>query len=109
MTRAAVSECNKARLCRVVEGVEYWVENGSSGHIRALVLAEALRTHYGAGDDPNTWLHAYEHNRHELAKMTMALYGRTGHRGIVVLEGKGADGPVGIVCPTDGTGRRRRR
>lgn len=47
-----------ARLCRIVEGVEFTVvEQGVT--IRALILRDALERFFGAGDTPESWMQAY--------------------------------------------------
>jgi hypothetical protein len=51
-----------AKLCRIVEGVEFTVvEQGIT--IRALILRDALERFFGAGDTPESWLQAYLDNR----------------------------------------------
>lgn len=47
-----------ARLCRIVEGVEFTVvEQGIT--IRALILRDALESFFGADDSPDSWIRAY--------------------------------------------------
>jgi hypothetical protein len=47
-----------ARLCRIVEGVEFTVvEQGIT--IRALILRDALESFFGADDSPESWIRAY--------------------------------------------------
>ena len=51
-----------ARLCRIVEGVEFTVvEQGIT--IRALILRDALETFFGADETPDSWIHAYRKHR----------------------------------------------
>lgn len=47
-----------AKLCRIVEGVEFTVvEQGIT--IRALILRDALESFFGADDTPESWIRAY--------------------------------------------------
>src|SRR5688500_17886553 len=47
-----------ARLCRIVEGVEFTVvEQGIT--IRALILRDALERFFGADETPDSWIKAY--------------------------------------------------
>jgi hypothetical protein len=47
-----------ARLCRIVEGVEFTVvEQGIT--IRALILRDALESFFGADETPESWIRAY--------------------------------------------------
>jgi hypothetical protein len=51
-----------AKLCRIVEGVEFTVvEQGIV--IRALILRDALESFFGAGDTPESWMRAYLENQ----------------------------------------------
>jgi hypothetical protein len=53
---------NAAKLCRVVEGVEFTVvEQGIT--IRALILRDALEQYFGADETPESWMRAYQANR----------------------------------------------
>jgi hypothetical protein len=53
---------NAAKLCRVVEGVEFTVvEQGIT--IRALILRDALEQYFGADETPESWMQAYLANQ----------------------------------------------
>ena len=51
-----------AKLCRVVEGVEFAVDE-QGVVIRALILRDALELLFGADDSPASWLLAYSRYR----------------------------------------------
>jgi hypothetical protein len=51
-----------AKLCRIVEGVEFVVEE-QGVIIRALILRDALEIFFGADDSPASWLLAYSRYR----------------------------------------------
>ena len=51
-----------AKLCRIVEGVEFTVvEQGIP--IRALILRDALERYFGADETPESWIRAYRAHR----------------------------------------------
>lgn len=51
-----------AKLCRIVEGVEFTVvEQGIT--IRALILRDALESFFGADESPESWIRAYRQHQ----------------------------------------------
>ena len=51
-----------ARLCRIVEGVEFTVDE-QGVIIRGLILRDALEVFFGADETPASWLLAYSRYR----------------------------------------------
>lgn len=54
-----------AKLCRIVEGVEFVVRE-QGVRIHALILRDALEVFFGAGASPESWLLAYTRHRNEI-------------------------------------------
>lgn len=51
-----------ARLCEVVQGVQFSVVE-QDVTIRALILRDALERYFGADESPDSWLRAYLDNQ----------------------------------------------
>ncbi|WP_157991372.1 DUF1488 family protein [Caldimonas tepidiphila] len=49
---------DRVRLCPVVQGVQFTVEDGATT-LRCLILRDALETRFGADASPDSWLRAY--------------------------------------------------
>ena len=73
-----------ARLSRIVEGVEFAVDEQGS-LIRGVILREALEDLFGAGDSPDSWLKAYETHRDTIDCAAADRYRSEPKPGFVVL------------------------
>jgi hypothetical protein len=74
------------RLCRVVQGVEFTVDE-QGVPIRALILRDALEAFFGASDSPQSWLSIYQANRDAIHCAAADAFRAQFSRGIVVLRG----------------------
>ena len=73
------------RLCPVVEGVEFMVEE-QGVRIRALILRDALEAFFGADDSPSSWLRAYEDHRDVIDGVAAHRYRSDRTQPLVVLR-----------------------
>jgi hypothetical protein len=74
------------RLCEVVQGVEFTVDE-QGVLIRALILRDALEAFFGASESPQSWLSAYKANRDAIDCAAADSFRAQSARGIVVLRG----------------------
>lgn len=75
-----------ARLCEVVQGVEFTVAEQDE-LIRVLILRDALEAHFGAGEEPDSWLHAYQRHADAIDCAAADRYRLNHKQGVVVLRG----------------------
>jgi hypothetical protein len=73
-----------ARLCPIVQGVEFWVED-QGRRARALILAETLVSHFGAS--PDDLLASYRQHRATIDEIAQSLYRCGPKLGIVIIRG----------------------
>ena len=64
---------SRARLCRVVEGVEFNFIDRTGNVMRGIVTAETLQRTYGARPDQMTWLPAFDRYRAEIEGTALAM------------------------------------
>jgi hypothetical protein len=76
----------QARLCQVVQGVEFTVDE-QGVLIRALILRDALENFFGASESPQSWLRAYKTHRDAIDCAAADSFRAQSERGIVVLRG----------------------
>lgn len=75
----------QVRLCRVVQGVEFTVDE-QGVLIRALILREALERRFGAAETPQSWVRAYQDHRDAIDCAAADAYRADPSHGIVVLK-----------------------
>jgi hypothetical protein len=75
----------QARLCQIVEGVEFTVEE-QGVLIRALILRDALENFFGANDTPQSWLRAFQTHRDAIECAAADAFRAQDEQGIVVLR-----------------------
>jgi hypothetical protein len=63
----------RAKLCPLVEGVEFWIDLGSSDSLHGVVTADVLRERFGAGDEPAAWIASYQLHRAEIHRVAYRL------------------------------------
>lgn len=90
MKRTNPRQLPEARLCQVIQGVEFWVRAGpdseaSGDVVRAVIAVEALKEHFGAGDAPEAWLAAFENHRATIEQQACDLYAKTGRPAFIVI------------------------
>ena len=78
------------RLCKVVQGVEFNVDE-QGVLIRALILSDALQDFFGASDSPQSWLRAYETHRDAIDCAAADSFRALPTQGLVVLGNRPED------------------
>ena len=49
----------KAKLCGIVQGVQFTITSDDERPLKAIILRDALEQYFGADEEPQTWLSAY--------------------------------------------------
>jgi hypothetical protein len=75
----------QVRLCRVVQGVEFTVDE-QGVLIRALILRDALEAYFGAADSPQSWMRSYKTHRDAIDCAAADSYRADPSQNIVVLS-----------------------
>ena len=71
-TRPPQARRRVPRRCGTVDGVEFWLREGPCRDVRCVITDGALERHYGATDDPTSWLSAFLRHRGDIEKRALA-------------------------------------
>lgn len=75
------------RLCRMVEGVEFWIPLPLGRQLRCVITEAALQGHYGAQDDrPESWLSAFARHRREIERCALDACARRADVHVVLVN-----------------------
>jgi len=73
------------QVCAIIEGVEASLV--TRGHVvRVIVSAEALRHHFGASLEPNTWLETFDTNSLVIESAAKRAWAATGMATVVLQQ-----------------------
>ncbi len=84
--RPQESALRDPQLCGTVDGVEFWVRQPRIRDMRCVITDTALTRHYGATDEPASWLVAFLRHRPDIENRALAASGRRDDVHVVLLN-----------------------
>ncbi len=108
--RPVVPALPDPRLSGTVDGVEFWVRLPRGHAMRCVTADGALQRHYGATDEPASWIAAFARHQRDIEKHAMTASARREDVHVVILnDAAGVLQAVAGRCVCRGRGVNRTR